>query len=139
MPGIGSPWMKLRTYSSASGPDGLLSFSTTRALVPARRRAFCVELGRGEAEAGDAVDLGEERRRARARRRPRHERVERRRFAVRTKSAAARVGAEERRVRLLRDLVEPLGQHAAEEPLDHALPVVADGRLSRAGIVLTRR
>src|SRR5258705_12674999 len=29
MPGIGSAWMKLRTNSSASGPDALLSFSVT--------------------------------------------------------------------------------------------------------------
>ena len=34
IPGIGSAWMKLRTNSSASGPEGLLSFSMTARWSP---------------------------------------------------------------------------------------------------------
>ena len=65
MPGIGSAWMKLRTNSSASGPEVLLSFSMTASLEPSLKiQLLPIQFRRREAEAGDAVDLGEERRQA---------------------------------------------------------------------------
>ena len=91
MPGIGSPWMKLRTNSSASGRDGLLSFSTTAFSRPSLQiQPLPIQFRRREAEAGDAVDLGEERREASFDAALGDERVERRRLLRRGPTVGGR-------------------------------------------------
>ena len=112
--------MKLRMNSSASGPDGLLSFSIDGPLEaaleielhPAQSVAVKPNArhARGSVNSAEpALDVA-----------PCHERVEARHFAgAHEEAAIGCLRREKRRIRRLRDLVEPSRQHPAEQPLDH--------------------
>ena len=109
-------------------PDELVGQRAGRALVLLDRRVLQhplqtarlpIELGRGETEPRHAVDLGEQRSEPALDAALRDERIQRRHLCGPHENAAAGLGRKKRRVRLLRDLVETGGQHAAEQPLGH--------------------
>ena len=120
--------------SSASGPDGLLFFSTvafsSTRCRPRACRSSSVAVKPNRATRSISVNSAVSPRStppcatsafsdvtsARA-----HE------------NAAAGLGRKKRRVRLLRDLVETGGQHPAEQPLGHQCAVRADGGLVARG------
>ena len=117
---------------------GALVLLDDRPLEPSLEiQLLAAQLRRGEAEAGDAVDLGEERRQASLDVARRDEGVQRGHFCGAHEESAAGLRPEKRRIRRLRDLVEPVGQHGAEQPLDHVLPVGAESTTcGRAAILL---
>ena len=123
MPGMGSCWMKLRTNSSASDTDVCSSFDEASCSKSAPVGEPVAIQPVGEAEAGHAIGLGEERRQPLLDAALGHERAQRRRFRGSHEDAAAGVGGQERRTRLLRHLGEPRGEQAAEDPLDRHLSI----------------
>ena len=109
-------------YSSARLADSRSGLSVTHALVAEHHRLLRAgELGRGEAEPRDALELGHERVEAARDAVVRDERLEHR-FVLRPRrreQAAIRGRPEERRVRALAELVEPGAEHAAEQLVEH--------------------
>ena len=118
--------------SSASGPDGLLFFSTA---------AFSSTRCRPRAPAVDSSSVAVKPNRAtrsiseNSAVMPaldtalRDERVERRHFGGLHENAAAGLGRGNGAFGSLRDLVETGGQHAAEQPLGNQPSVITDRRL----------
>ena len=132
MPGIGSSWMKLRMNSSASGPDGLLSFSTTARSRPRWRLSF-IRLSSGAVNPKRATRASSVKSAARPRSTlpRRDQRIQARHFDGAHEEVAIGLRPQERRVGRLRDLVEPRGQHRREQLLDHVLTVGADASSAR--------
>ena len=130
MPGIGSSWMKLRMNSSASGPDGLLSFSTTARSSPRWRLSF-IRLSSGAVNPKRATRASSVKSAARPRSTPprRNQRVKAGHFDGAHEEIAIGLRAQERRIGCLRDVGKPRGQHRAEQLLDHVLTVGADRHL----------
>ena len=95
--------------------------------------AIAVQLGLREAEPGDPGRFGEERGQPFLDAPLRDQGIQGRRLGRAHEEATARLRIQERRIRLLRHLVEARGQQAAEHPLDRLLTIRADGRLIPCG------